>query len=1003
MRFLWLLLLLFVGPVAYAQDSDLPEFDLLSMDQGLPVYVITGITQDSLGYLWVGTVAGLSRYDGYEFKTYRHQPGDTTSLAHDYVSSTNMAIDRQGYLWVGTRGGLSRFDPRTEVFQAMGPVKGTITSVLLSKSGEIWASSSEGIMRFERDGQLKEIYNSLTARVDHAYADTVVNLIEGPKGYLWAATMNGVRRIDPESGEQTPYYFEVPESAWSLYFDKDGMLWAGSFNGNTHRLNPETQQMKRIEVPLARSEEGASNMVMAFYEDDGGRLWAGTYGYGVYWFDSASEVWVHSREMTEIVGKQITSSYTDRTGKLWVGTGAGLKHKRHKKAFSQLGGSSSPLQGVASVRVADNKDIWVGTRGQGLIRFNAEGQIIQQFTTENGDLLSDQVAAIIEDAEGMIWLGTAGAGVARISPSGSVTPYIYDPNDPTSLGDNLVYTIFEDQDQRIWISTARGGLNLWDRSTESFVRYKPGGEGSISSREVWSMFQDAKGTLWVGTQEGGLNKLHIEDTGEFPPDITFESFQANPESSGSLSSNNVVAINESIPGQLVLGTMGGGVNVMDVEEQSFTSFSVDEGVPNVNVGCILFDKTGRKWLSTSSGLAYYNAADSSFTTFSVLDGLQSSAFNFNGCDVDDEGRFYMANEAGVTVFDPEEIELNTVPPKVVITDVYLFNEPFMPDTSASYKRRLVLPYDQNFLSFRFAALDYNITEKNAYLYKMEGIDENWVRNLDGRIANYPNLSPGNYTFRVRGTNNDGIWSEEDTVMHIHITRPYWAQWWFISLLSAIVLGFGYWLYDARAKQRKREADMRQQIADDLHDDLGSNLGALSYFLDRMLQRNTLKPEDEETAQMYVSSVQKMIGDLDDVVWLADSGFDHLGSLVGRMQLAARILVSEKELAFKVGDFSEDLPIPMEIRRHLFLAFKEAVHNAVQHSEGTSIKIDVTQEASVIRISIQDDGKGFIRDELEEEGKGLDSLDRRGTHPRLSFIIDSQPGMGTTVILEADMT
>ena len=155
--------------------------------------------------------------------------------------------------------------------------------------------------------------------------------------------------------------------------------------------------------------------------------------------------------------------------------------------------------------------------------------------------------------------------------------------------------------------------------------------------------------------------------------------------------------------------------------------------------------------------------------------------------------------------------------------------------------------------------------------------------------------------------------------------------------------------------------------------------------------------------MYVSSVQKMIGDLDDVVWLADSGFDHLGSLVGRMQLAARILVSEMALTFKVGNFSEDLPIPMEIRRHLFLAFKEAVHNAVQHSEGTSIKIDVTQKASVIRISIQDDGKGFIRDELEEEGKGLDSLDRRGTHARLAFSVDSQPGVGTTVILKADMT
>ncbi|MBX2819224.1 MAG: ATP-binding protein, partial [Rhodothermaceae bacterium] len=802
---------------------------------------------------------------------------------------------------------------------------------------------------------------------------------------------------------QTPFYFDEPESAWALYFGKEGTLWIGTFKGNTYRLHPKTQQMKRIDVPATPSDEGASNMVFAFFEDPGGTLWAGTYGYGVYRFDAEAEAWVHSRAMTDVVGKQIVSSYKDRTGKLWVGTGAGLMHKRHKKAFGQLGGGASVLQGAASVWVADNKDVWVGTRGQGLIRVGADGTIVQQFTTENGDLLSDQVAAIIEDSEGAMWFATAGAGIARISPSGIVTPFMNDPNDSWSLGDNLVYDIYEDREQRLWVSTARGGLNLWDRSTERFMKYLPGGEGSISSNEVWTIFHDAAGDLWAGTQEGGLNRLHINDTGQFPPKIEFESFMADPQSSASLSSNNVVTISEYTPGQLELGTMGGGVNVMDIKKKSFTSYSKEEGVPNENVGCILVDNTGRKWLSTSNGLAYYNPADTSFTSFSVRDGLQSSVFNFNGCDVDDEGRFYMANEAGVTVFNPEEIELNTVPPKVVITDVYLFNEPFMPDTSASYKRRLVLPHDQNFLSFRFAALDFNIPEKNAYMYKMEGIDINWVSNLEGRIANYPNLPPGKYTFRVRGTNNDGIWSEEGAVMHIQITRPYWAQWWFVSLLSAIVLGIGYWVYDSRAKQRKREADMRQQIADDLHDDLGSNLGALSYFLDRMLQRNRLKPEDEETAQMYVSSVQKMIGDLDDVVWLADSGFDHLGSLVGRMQLAARILVSDTKLVFKADTFSEDLPIPMEIRRHLFLAFKEAVHNAVQHSDAQTIEIEVTQEASVVRVTVKDDGKGFIREELEEEGKGLDSLDRRGAHPRLTFSIDSQPGVGTAVMLEADMT
>jgi|GEM_PF-6233482 len=1003
MRFVFLVVFLLAPLIAHAQDINHPEFDVIDIEQGLPAYVISAITQDSLGYIWVGTVGGLSRYDGYEVKTYRHQPGDTTSLAHDYVSSTSLAIDRSGYLWVGTRGGFSRFDPRKEVFQNMGPYKGTITSVLVSKNGEIWAGTGQGLMRFNAEGQIKKIYNSYTGDVGSAYADTVINLIEGPEGYLWAASMNGVWRIDPETGKQTPFYFERREPGWGLHFDRKGALWIGTFKGSTYRLHPKTLQMDRFEMPSASRAERDSKMVFAFFEDSGGTLWVGTYGYGVCRFDPEKEKWIHSSALSEALGKQIIMTYKDRTGKLWVGTGAGVMHERHQKAFGRLAGGDAVLQRARTVSVASNGDVWVGTRGQGLIRVSADGQIVQQFNTSNGQLLNDHVVTVIEDSYGAIWLGTAGGGVNWISTSGTVTSFLHDPADSWSLSDNLIYGIYEDRNQRLWVSTARGGLNVWDGITGRFAHYLPGGEGSISSKEVWTTFEDTKGDLWVGTQEGGLNRLEIDDTGLFPPKITFEPFQADPESGASLSSNNVVYINEYIPGQLELGTMGGGMNVMDISEETFASYSLDEGVPSVNVGCILIDKTGRKWLSTSKGLAYYNVADSSFTTFSVQDGLQSSVFNFSGCDVDEEGRFYLANEGGVTVFDPEEIKLNTVSPTVVITDLYLFNEPFIPDTAASYKRELVLSHDQNFLSFRFAALDFNIPEKNGYMYKMEGVDEKWVRSLEGRIANYPNLSPGNYTFRVRGTNNDGIWSRQDAVMHIQITRPYWAQWWFILLLTASVFGLGYLAYSSVSLQRRREAEMKRQIADDLHDDLGSNLGALSYFLGRMLQRNTLQLEDEKTAQMYVTSVQRMIGDLDDVVWLADSGFDHLGSLVGRMQLAARMLVSEMKLVFRADNYTESLPVSMEIRRHLFLAFKEAVHNAVQHSEAGTLEIEVNQQESAVRITIKDDGKGFVRKELEEDGKGLESLERRGAHPRLSFIIDSQPGIGTTVSLEADMT
>ncbi|MFK7849193.1 MAG: two-component regulator propeller domain-containing protein [Rhodothermales bacterium] len=986
-----LFLLLSCLPVS-AQDY---SFDTFSMEQGLSAFAVTDIIQDTTGFLWIATLGGLNRYDGYTFETYHHISGDSSTLANNYINTNALLTDGNNNLWIGTRGGLSRLDLATGLFHNYYHSPDDTTSLpdnevhqlLKTNSGKLWVGTSGGL----------SLYDPATDSFARYFSDPVRSLAEDESGYIWIGTYIGLYRLDPVSGIHT--YLPIKDTVWSLFTDSNNQVWAGASGGILYKIDPATNHMEAIDLFSGLETTDLGGFIIDIYEDEEGLLWVGTWNGGL--FIRKNGIWsrlIHDHDDPDsLPGNSISSFFKDRTGKMWVGSWSGLSYVRSLKAFDHLDMKELPVPFSTSVDVTPDGSIWVGTHSGVWGKMPGKAPVV--ISTEPGadiNISNGIVSSVLSDQQGFIWVGTSGGGINRINTrTGEVQPFKYSQADPSNLPSNLIYKIFEDSKGRIWIGTVQAGLGLWHEETGKFAAYDLGGK--ITSSEVWTIYEGKDGRLWAGGLGSGLHEIIIEDESSFPPRLRFRHFQQTGP--GTIASNDVVTMHHEADA-LWIGTMGGGLNKMDLQSETFTHYDIDDGLPHNNVGCILPGDDGYLWISTNSGISRFDPDREVFTNYTKSDGLASAVFFQDGCAKDTAGKLYFASLAGVTVFDPALITNNPYAPTVSLTDVRLFNKPLAMDSTAAYKQVITLPYKSNFLSFDFSALDFNIPEKNQYAYKLVGLDPDWVTSGSLRSANYPGLQPGNYKLMVKATNNDGFWSEGRSLMHITIKPPYWQTAWFRLLLLSFFLAIGWTIYSYRRSRRNELVQTRQQIADDLHDDLSGNLSALSFFLGRIRSAAGLTTSEQNSAQSYLLLVQRMIGDLHDVIWIADPEFDEIDALTNRMEEIGRRLTNGLQFTFESEASNKELPL--KVRRHLFFIYKEAVHNAVRHAAASRVDVKLSRRQSTLSVSVNDNGKGFEKDHIKH-GQGFLSMQRRAEQNGISLSIRSIPGNGTTIIIKAGIT
>lgn len=837
-----------VHPQSKSRHSNLfslkiPSFEHLSIERGLSQSTINCILQDRKGFLWFGTEDGLNRYDGYHFTIYRPVVSDSKSISHNYIWALHE--DHRGYIWIGTNGGgLSCFDPTTESFvnymydpnDPMSICSNFVRVLYEDSSGQLWiGTENNGLLRLDLNGWDKDkrvLFVHYKKKTDDSHSlndNHVRSVYQDSTGTLWIGTGSGLNHYDRVSDKFEGFTHSqgannslIRGSLWAIQEDHNHNFWIGSAHG-LFRFNPKNKAFSHINLDKGNTGKLVSTEIRLIIEDRSGLLWIGTNSHGLFVMNPEEQKYEHvfhrSNNPTGLSSNEIRSLHEDRSGIVWIGTeGKGLNKYISRKLkfvrYNKIPGSSQSLNNDLIWAIYEDRSgiLWIGTNGGGLNRMDRSRGVTTCYTHNSrdpGSLSDNIVKTICQDHLGKLWVGTENGGLNLFNPqNGSFTHYRNDYSDSSSLSNDFIRIIFEDSFHNLWVGTSGGGLNKFNRNTKQFKRYQhdPQKSETISHDDVYSIYEDSKGVMWIGTWGGGLNKYHHEKD-------VFVRYQSNPTDPLSLSHNLVLCIHEDKSGRLWVGTSGGGLNLFDSRKETFTHFNTNNGLANNVIYGILEDQKGNLWMSTNKGITKFNPDTLSFHHFTVNDGLQNNEFNGNSYFKSRlRQEMFFGGISGFNSFFPDKMKTNEYVPPVVVTSFLKFNKKVKLPTCISEICSLTLSHKDYLFSFEFTALDYTAPEKNLYAYKLEGLDKEWIyTDSSRRFASYTTLPSGKYTFKVRGSNSDGLWNREGASIELIIRPPFWATWWFRVAVLGMVLLLMVMFYKYRIFTLKRRSSQLESI------------------------------------------------------------------------------------------------------------------------------------------------------------------------------------------------
>jgi len=818
-------LMFLVLPSAYSQRENI-GFSHLSIEDGLSQNTVNCILKDSRGFMWFGTNDGLNKYDGYQFKIYRHSTQDSTSLSNNRVYS--MIEDQKGNIWIATKSGLNRFIRETNSFKRYlsDPLnKQTLSHnfvrrVYEDSKGNIWIGTlGGGLNRYNpTDDNIERVKTNCASQPEiRRENDKVSSILEDSYGNLWIADHSrGIYLFSPTDNSLKYFPFsdknDAPDnSGKTLFEDRQGNIWICTEGEGLYLLNRTTGKFQHYFYKPGGNSL-SNNIVKDIFEDEKGQIWIATDGGGLDILDPEtgkfSGYHYDISDPMSLSSNAIYCLYKDNHGILWIGTfnGGVNLFNSNKKAFNhftQISNNKNSLSHKAVLAFCEDNqgNIWIGTDGGGVNLFNPLKESFKAYRHDPNNhksLSSDVVTSILQDTKGRIWVGTYSGGLNLFNPSTETfTSYKHDPDNPNSLGINAVWTIYEDLANNLWIGTL-GGLELFDPVKGVFTHYLTESQEtkeSVSPEKVTCILEDKKGNFWVGGS--GLNRFD-RITGRFFPikDTKFMNYDIR----------HLQEDNNSI---LWIGLEGGGLMSFDPETNESKTFTSIDGLPNDAVHCIIEDYQENFWISTNKGISRFNRKTSSFRNYDINDGLQSNQLSYGAGLLASNGQIYFGGVNGFNYFYPDSIRDNPSIPNIEITELKIMNKPVeiggenSPITKdISMTRSITLKHAQSVVTFEFTALNFTSPEKNEYRYKMEGFDDDWNDVGNKRTATYTNLNAGKYIFRVIGSNNDGKWNSEGASLEVVVLPPYWKTFW-AFLVYALILFFMLYSYrNYSIKQQK---------------------------------------------------------------------------------------------------------------------------------------------------------------------------------------------------------
>lgn len=826
---------LFIAFSATSQNQKEIKFERIStenfkVEKGLSQNSIKSIWQDHLGYLWFGTWDGLNKYDGYSFIVYK-SAAESSNKALSNQTVNTIFEDKHNCLWIGTETGLNRFDRKTQKFNyywhdANDPKTISSDSVLCvyeDGNENIWIGTRNGLNFFDHTTETFTRYFLNPQNANSLSSNTILCLASNGKDLLFVGTDKGLNILNVKTGIISHLFF-VQQNPLSLSDDRvnclayaqDKKLWIGTDKG-LDVVNYNGNEMIHYINDPANPNSLSFNQVFALLIDKNSNIWVGTNGGGVNIYnraeDNFSRFQYNTNDNYSISNDYISALYQDKSGIIWVGTAyRGVnKINYNSEKFAHYEHIQDNINSLSNNIVwgifQDEKGlIWVGTEdGINVIdREKNEYSVIRHNPSDRNSLATNQIRGILKDSRGNFWIGSFGAGLDVFNPkTQQYVHYQYDPINGKGLSNNIVWNFLEDKRGNIWIATV-DGLNRYDYRTGEFTVFKhnPSYKYSISNNSITSIYEDRNGFIWVSTYSG----LNIYDyrTGRF---LHYKHESGNPYS---LSSDYIFSVFEARNRIIWIATMGGGLNRFDRKTGLFHCYTEENGLSNNVVYNIFEDKLGMLWMSTNYGISKFDPDKETFVNYDAKDGIQSNEFNLgvaNHNTTTDEMFFGGMN--GFNAFIPEMVGTNTFIPPVVISIFRIFDK--IQPRELIDGDTVLLSYYDNFFSFEFSSLDYTNPSKNHYAYIMENFDKDWIYcDAYKRFAGYTNVSPGTYTFRVKGSNSDGVWNEQGVSVTIIITPAWWATWWF-RIPSGLIIAFILWyiiFMRWRSIRRKHEDEKR---------------------------------------------------------------------------------------------------------------------------------------------------------------------------------------------------
>ncbi|MCX6566207.1 MAG: response regulator [Candidatus Aminicenantes bacterium] len=825
------------------------QFGHLTILDGMSQGSAMAIVQDERGFLWIGTEDGLNRYDGYNFKIYR--PSAESNTISDSLVNT-LFLDSQKTLWIGTMKGLNRYNQDRDDFTQFHANPGNpkslshnnITSIAEDAAGTLWfGTAGGGLNAYDRQTGTFRVFLNDRNNPKSLSHNEINSLYLDSRNYLWVGTVDGLNRFDPRSGECVRFLHD-PANANSLshnrvlalFQDEDGTLWVGTANG-LNRFDQTTGRIARYSNSTRNPRSLSNNYVTEIFRDRLKRLWVGTQdGLNLY-DDATGDFTVIRNDPTDpksLSFDDIYSFFEDRTGVLWVGTrGRGIDKLvaeksrfalyQHRRGNSQSLGSDY----VRAIAESPEGGLYIGLQDIGVDYLDRETGVYTHLRHIEGvenSLNSNLVYALAVDHSGKLWIATYGGGLNSYDPrTKTFQHYVNSPGDPGSLSYNDIRCLAIDRQDRIWVGTDGGGLNRLDPGSKKFVRFQndPANPANLSHNQVRTLLLDHEGTLWIGTFGGGLNRFD-EKTGKFTV------WRHNPADPNSLCGDFIPNIAEDSSGRLWVGTTA-GLNLFDPAAGTFECYSEEKnGLPNNAIYGILVDEEDSVWFSSNRGLAHWNPKTKTVKTYDISDGLQGNEFNGGARYRAKSGEMFFGGTNGLSAFFPSNLKDNPYPPEVVITNFEVFNKPvpvgqevngkILLEKSITETSDLALPYRDRLISFEFAALHYAAPEKNRYAYIMEGLDQDWHEVQGRRFVSYMNLAPGRYVFRVKASNNDGLWNEHGVAVRIRVIPPFYLIRW-VQALALLCVGLAIWgtvrkrLQNIRKRTIMLEEKVQERTAD----------------------------------------------------------------------------------------------------------------------------------------------------------------------------------------------